>query len=131
MILPLLFSFPTSLRVAAILSWIAEVSRRLAASAAAIAMLCSLEVSAQTFVTEWNAAAAGRVGPTGMLVTTEGGVSYLYVSDQPRGRILKFNASNGTVVAMFGQVGDGSGDLNSPYGLARDPATGDIYVAER
>jgi hypothetical protein len=88
-------------------------------------------IRAQTFVTEWNATSDGRIGPTGMLVTNEGGVSYLYVSDQPHGRIVKFNVANGAVVNLLGQQGFGAGELNSPYGLARDPATGDIYVAER
>lgn len=130
--IPLLLSFPNRLRLAAILSLIAVAARSLRRTTgiAAIAILCGLELSGQSFVAEWNAA-DGRVGPTGLLVAAEGGASYLYVSDQPHGRILKFNASNGAVATTFGQVGDGPGDLNSPYGLARDPATGDIYIAER
>src|SRR4051812_28289656 len=119
MILPPLFSFPTRLRLVAIGTRIAAAARRLiwTIGAPAIAFLGAAKVSGQTFVTEWNAAVEGRVGPTGMLVSTESGTSYLYVSDQPRGRILKFNASSGAIVTMFGQVGDGPGDLNSPYGL--------------
>jgi sugar lactone lactonase YvrE len=93
--------------------------------------LAAATLTAQTFVAEWTAASEGRLGPTGMLVTNEGGTSFLYVSDQPHGRIVKFNASTGAVVALFGQQGFGPGELNSPYGLARDPASGDIYVAER
>jgi sugar lactone lactonase YvrE len=128
MIAFILFAFPARFRAAAGHSlgarWI------LRTVGAAIALAVAGELSAQTFVTEWNAADA-RLGPTGMLVADEGGTSYLYVSDQPGGRVVKFNAGNGTIVSTFGQVGDGPGDLNSPYGLARDPATGDIYVAER
>src|SRR5688572_9258010 len=53
----------------------------------------------QTFVAEWNAAAQGGVTPTGMALSTENSVTYLYVSDDPRGRVLKFNIATGAVAA--------------------------------
>lgn len=85
----------------------------------------------QNFLAEWTAAASGGVGPTGMALSTEGGTTYLYVSDHPRGRILKLNASTGSVVTTFGTQGSGPGQFNQPYGIAIEPATGDLYVAER
>jgi hypothetical protein len=88
-------------------------------------------VHAQAFVAEWNAQASGGVAPTGLLFATENGVSYVYASDHPRGRVLKMNATTGEVLLVIGKQGTASGDLNAPYGLARDPSTGDIYVAER
>ena len=95
------------------------------------ALLAASRMFAQAFVAEWTAAAQGGVGPTGLLLATEGGTSYLYVADHPRGRLLKFNTATGTVAATIGKQGTANGDFNAPYGLARDPASGDIYVAER
>ena len=86
---------------------------------------------AQSFVAEWNAAADGGVGPVGLALATEDGTAFLYVADQPRGRILKLNATTGAVVATLGRQGNANGELNSPYGIAFDPASGDLYVAER
>jgi sugar lactone lactonase YvrE len=85
---------------------------------------------AQTFVGEWRAA-EGSLGPTGLALSTEGGVNYLYVSDHPRGRVLKFNTATGTLVGAFGKTGTANGEFNAPYGIARDPVSGDFYVAER
>ena len=91
----------------------------------------SLPGFAQTFVTEWNASAQGGINPTGLVLATEGGTNFLYASDQVRGRVIKFNTATGAIAAVIGQQGSANGDLNSPYGLARDAASGDIYVAER
>ena len=87
--------------------------------------------SAQTPVAEWTATAQGGVGPTGMVISTESGVTYLYVVDHPRGRVIKFNTATGAVAGTFGQTGSANGDFNGPYGIARDPVSGDFYVAER
>ena len=86
---------------------------------------------AQTFLTEWTAAAQGGVSPVGLALSTETGVTYLYVADHPRNRVIKFNTATGVVTATFGQLGSGNGDFNAPYGIARDPVSGDFYVSER
>ncbi len=86
---------------------------------------------AQNFVAEWNASAQGGIGPTGLLLATEAGTNFLYASDHPRGRVIKFNTATGAIAAVYGKQGDATGDFNAPYGLARDAASGDIYVAER
>jgi sugar lactone lactonase YvrE len=87
--------------------------------------------AAQTFLGEWTAASDGGVGPAGMTLSTEGAVTYLYVSDYPRGRVLKLNAATGAVAGVFGKQGNALGDLNGPFGIARDPTSGDFYIAER
>jgi DNA-binding beta-propeller fold protein YncE len=86
---------------------------------------------AQTFVAEWAEADIGRIGPTGLALDTIGGVTYLYVSDQNNGRVLKFNLSTGKRVAIWGKTGTEDGEFNSPFGIAIDPVSHDLYVAER
>jgi sugar lactone lactonase YvrE len=112
--------------------WHRQASRTVCLVATLLAaFFASPALQAQTFLAEWNAAADGGVGPTGMALSTESGVLYLYVSDQPRGRVLKLNATTGATVAIFGKPGNANGDFNQPYGIARDPVSGDFYVAER
>ena len=86
---------------------------------------------AQTFVAEWAEADIGRIGPTGLALDTVGGTQFLYVADQNHGRILKFNLATGTRAAVWGANGDGDGEFNSPYGIAVDPVSHDLYIAER
>lgn len=85
----------------------------------------------QSFLAEWSAAANGGVSPTGIALATEAGATYLYASDHPRGRILKFDTATGAVSATLGAPGAGNGQFSQPYGIARDPASGDLYIAER
>jgi sugar lactone lactonase YvrE len=109
-----------------------RVYRVLCLLAAFAAVWCSIpRVQAQAFLAEWTAAANGGVTPTGMALSTENAVTYLYVSDQPRGRVLKLDATTGAVVSVIGKPGNASGDLTSPHGVARDPVSGDLYIAER
>ncbi|HUR56998.1 MAG TPA: hypothetical protein VM029_04780 [Opitutaceae bacterium] len=86
---------------------------------------------AQAFLAEWTASANGGVGPTGMALATEAGTMFLYVSDHPRGRILKFNVATGAIAAVLGQQGSGNGQFSQPYGIAIERTTGDLYIAER
>jgi sugar lactone lactonase YvrE len=86
---------------------------------------------AQTFVAEWPEADIGRIGPTGMAIDTIGGVQYLYVADDPLGRIIKINLATGARVAVWGGTGTADGQFNAPYGIAVDPVSHDLYIAER
>lgn len=96
------------------------------------AMLASgVRVDAQNLVAEWTASSAGGFGPTGVVLATESGGTFLYASDHTGGRVLKFDVATGNVVATFGSQGAGEGQFNQPYGIAIDPASGDLYVAER
>ena len=88
-------------------------------------------VSAQTFVAEWAESDIGRLGPTGLAVATVGGGERLYASDQINGRVLTFNLTTGKRMAVWGGVGFGDGEFNSPYGIAVDPSSGDLYIADR
>lgn len=91
----------------------------------------AIPIHAQTFVAEWAFADIGRIGPTGLAIDTVGGATYLYVADQPMGRILKVDLATGKWVAAWGQTGNGPVEFNSPYGVAIDPVSHDLYVAER
>lgn len=88
-------------------------------------------VSAQTFVAEWAEADIGRLGPTGLAIDTVGGVKYLYAADSTFGRIIKFNLATGQRAQVIGTTGFGPVEFNAPYGIAVDPVSHDIYVAER
>lgn len=96
---------------------------------AALAM--PVTTQAQTFLNEIVDNDIGRIGPTGLAIDTVAGVSYLYAVDNVNGRVLKYNLSTGARVAFWGGVGTGPGELNSPYGIAVDPVSHDLYVAER
>lgn len=85
----------------------------------------------QTFVAEWAEADIGRIGPTGLAVDTVGGTPFLYVADQNNGRVLKFDLNLGRRVAAWGRTGNGPVEFNSPYGVAVDPVSHDLYVVER
>lgn len=106
--------------------------RRLSIFAAGcLALLSAPTVSAQTFVSEWSTDDIGRLGPTGLALDSSGGSSFLYVADQRFGRIIKFDLATGTRVGVWGQTGNGPLEFNSPYGVAIEPQTHDIYVTER
>jgi len=60
------------------------------------------------------------------MATDAGG--YVYVSDQYRNVIQKFN-STGHVMATIGKPGQGPGELGGPRGLAVD-SSGNLYVAD-
>ncbi len=86
---------------------------------------------AQTFVAEWSEADIGRVGPVGLAIDATSTSSVLYVADDPNGRIIKIDLASGTRLAAWGQTGNGPLQFNRPYGVAVDPGSHDIYVAER
>lgn len=86
---------------------------------------------AQRFVAEWSTDDIGRLGPTGLALDDSSGSSVLYVADQRFGRILKLDATTGARLGVFGQTGTGPVEFNDPYGLAIEPNTRDVYVAER
>jgi hypothetical protein len=109
-------------------------TRRLASAfllATAALLSTPLASFGQAFVAEITDNDIGRVGPTGMAIDTVGGVTYLYASDQNHGRVVKYNLATGARVAVLGTNGNGPGQFNAPYGIAIDPATHDLYVAER
>lgn len=98
---------------------------------AAVALSRAPVLQAQAFVAEWSTDDIGRLGPTGMAIDTIGGSTFLYVADDVYGRILKFDLASGARVAVFGETGDGDGQFNRPFGIAIDPVTHDLFIAER
>ncbi len=102
--------------------------RRAAWTVIALGFVASLR--GQSFVAEWAESDIGRLGPTGLVADRVDGTTYLYASDQILGRILKFDLNLGRRVAVLGGSGFGDGEFNGPYGLAVDPASHDLYVAE-
>src|SRR5918999_157344 len=87
-----------------------------------------------TFVAEWGKYGAGDNGsfnqPAGIAIDQEGNV---YVADTANNRIQLFS-SNGTFISKFpskyGEFGTGNGSLTSPEGIAVDPSSGNVYVAD-
>lgn len=102
-------------------------------SRAVLVVACALgqPASSQTFIAEWAEADIDRVGPTGLALDTVDGVTYLYVADENHGRVLKFDLMAGRRVAVWGATGTGPVEFNSPFGIAVDPVSHDLYVAER
>ena len=101
---------------------------------AVVSLAClTLTVSsrAQSFLGEWSTDDIGRLAPTGVAVEVAGPDTYVYVADERFGRIIKYNAANGARIAAWGEVGDGPLQFNRPWGIALDPVTHDLYVAER
>jgi sugar lactone lactonase YvrE len=100
-----------------------------------LALVCGFGVvaalPAQTFMAEWSETDIGRMGPTGMALDTLAGTPVLYVADQNHGRIVKFNLATGTRAAVWGSTGGEDGQFNSPFGIAVDPVSHDLYIAER
>ena len=77
-------------------------ARRLAIAVTVLFVLVTPpSVCAQTFLAEWAQADIGRVGPTGMALDTISGTTYLYVADQPAGRIIKIDATTGQRVSSY------------------------------
>lgn len=113
---------------------LARPARRILACAAVLLAFVAgpaASLHAQTFVAEWAEADIGRIGPTGLAVDTIGATTYLYVADNNNGRIIKFNLNTGRREAVWGATGDKDGEFNSPFGIAVDPLSHDIYVVER
>lgn len=89
------------------------------------------DAHAQAFVGEFAQEQFGRMGPAGLALDTINGVTYLYVADDTHGRIYKFNATTGARIAVWGETGSGDLQFNRPFGVAVDPVSHDLYVAER
>jgi sugar lactone lactonase YvrE len=68
--------------------------------------------------------------PTGLALDTLGGITYLYASDHLGGRVFKYNLTDGTRVQIAGH-GTGPGQFIWPDSIGIDPATHDLYIADR
>lgn len=96
-----------------------------------LALACAGTAAAQQFLAEWSEDDVGRLGPTGLALDKVGTATYLYAADQVGGRIFKIDVATGTRAGVYGQVGNGPVEFNNPYGIAVDPVSHDLYIAER
>jgi uncharacterized protein (TIGR03437 family) len=79
--------------------------------------------------------------PTAIAVDSRGGATHIYISDTGNGRVLGWSDTASYQIGdppavVLGQTGPqytngiGNHSLNQPYGLAIDPGTGNVYVAD-
>jgi uncharacterized protein (TIGR03437 family) len=79
--------------------------------------------------------------PSGIALDSRNGASHIYISDLGNGRVLGWADTGAYQIGdppavVLGQSGPqfvsgiGNRSLNQPYGLAIDPATGNLYVAD-
>ena len=54
----------------------------------------------------------------------------MYVTDAGNDRVERFDAA-GNYVSQFGASGSGNGQFSVPFGVAVDPASGDVYVTDQ
>lgn len=98
------------------------------------ALLCAPLVSrAQTWVENLT----GMNGPTFVALDSRDGATWLYVSEHGvpggtgGGRILKFNLTAGGPGTVIANAGTADGEFISPDAIVVDPATGDLFIADR
>jgi DNA-binding beta-propeller fold protein YncE/4-amino-4-deoxy-L-arabinose transferase-like glycosyltransferase len=76
-----------------------------------------------TFVAEW---APELYGPRRIAIGPDNSI---YVVDQGRNRIVKFNP-DGEVLAVWGSGGSDNGQFSDPTSVAVDPSTNKVFVAD-
>lgn len=87
------------------------------------------DAAAQTF--SFVSAFTEDVGrPTGLALDTLDGVPYLYVSDHDGGRVFRYNLNDGSRVLIAAR-GTANGQFLWPDGIAVEPVTHDLYIADR
>ena len=82
---------------------------------------------AGTYVTQTLGTAPADVDYPDSIAISGG---YAWVADTKNNRIDSWNVSTKTVVANYGSLGSGSGQFNTPTGIAVDPTTGNVFVAD-
>ncbi|CAF1132663.1 unnamed protein product [Rotaria sordida] len=69
--------------------------------------------------------------PSGVLLDSSGNI---YVADTNNNRVqywLQGASSGTTIVGVTGSAGSGNNELTNPYGIARDPSSGTLYIADQ
>jgi DNA-binding beta-propeller fold protein YncE len=82
---------------------------------------------AGTFVTQTLGTAPGDVDYPDSIAIAGG---YAWVADTKNNRIDSWNVSTKAAVANYGTLGAGNGQFKTPTGIAVDPTTGDVFVAD-
>jgi DNA-binding beta-propeller fold protein YncE len=94
-----------------------------------VASLSLVNAGAQTF--SYVSALTDDVGkPTGLSLDVIDGITYLYVSDHNGGRVFKYNLTTGGRT-QIGFPGRDPGQFVWPDAIGIDPATHDLYIADR
>jgi sugar lactone lactonase YvrE len=83
--------------------------------------------STGSYITQFGSTGSGNGQFNGTGQAARDASGNLYVSDA--NRVQKFTSS-GTYVSQFGTFGTGNGQFSGPWGIAIDPATGHIFVAD-
>ena len=82
---------------------------------------------AGTYVTQTLGTALGDVDYPDSIAISGG---YAWVADTKNNRIESWNVSTMAPVAVYGTVGSGTGQFKTPTGIAVDPTTGTVFVAD-
>jgi DNA-binding beta-propeller fold protein YncE len=82
---------------------------------------------AGTYVTQTLGTPLGDVDYPDSIAIAGG---YAWVADTKNNRIDSWSVSTQAAVANYGTLGSGSGQFNAPTGIAVDPTTGDVFVAD-
>ena len=85
----------------------------------------SVAATAYTLTATWSA--GGLSGPASLALDAAGNV---FIADSGLKQVIKLSPA-GTLLARWGGEGSGNGQFTYPLGVAVDPATSDVYVADR
>ncbi len=80
-----------------------------------------------TYVTQTLGTALGDVDYPDSIAISGG---YAWVADTKNNRIESWNVSTKAAVAVYGTLGSGTGNFKTPTGIAIDPTTGNVFVAD-
>src|SRR5262249_4883187 len=95
----------------------------------AIGLFAATATYGQTF--SYVSAYTDDVGkPTGLTLDAIDGVTYLHVSDHDGGRVFRYNVADGSRV-QIAHRGTAPGEFLWPDAIAVEPATHDLYIADR
>ena len=82
---------------------------------------------AGTYVTQTLGTAPGDVDYPDSIAISGG---YAWVADTKNNRIELWNVATQAFVASYGSLGSGTGQFSVPTGIAVDPTTGNVFVAD-
>lgn len=126
-------ALPPPSAVKSCLAYLVPCARTLLAFAACLALGAGRALHGQSAAPPFSFVSAftedvGR--PTGIALDTIDGVTFLYVSDHEGGRVFRYNLADGSRVQLA-RRGNAPGEFLWPDAIAVEPATHDLYIADR